>query len=84
MKRISATEANRSFSKLLASVRKGKPAEITVRGEVVARLEPVSRQDRASDEERRKDWEKFMEHLRSQPVLNIPRGTRDELYDDEK
>ena len=84
MKRISATEANRSFSKLLASVRKGKPAEITVRGEVVARLEPVSRQDRASDEERRKDWEKFMEHLRSQPVLNIPRGTRHELYDDEK
>jgi prevent-host-death family protein len=84
MKRISATEANRSFSKLLASVRKGKPAEITVRGEVVARLEPVSRQDRASDEERRKDWEKFMEHLRSQPVLNIPRGTRDELYDDDK
>ncbi|MFO1123032.1 MAG: type II toxin-antitoxin system prevent-host-death family antitoxin [Hyphomicrobiales bacterium] len=84
MKRISATEANRSFSKLLASVRKGKPAEITVRGEVVARLEPVSRQDRASDEERRKDWETFMEHLRSQPVINIPRGTRDELYDDEK
>jgi prevent-host-death family protein len=84
MKRISATEANRSFSKLLASVRKGKPAEITVRGEVVARLEPVSPQNRAADEERRKDWEKFMEHLRSQPVLNIARGTRDELYDDDK
>jgi len=83
MAKISATEANRNFSKLLAKVRKGEPAEITVRGEVVARLERVTHKQRKSEEERRKSWEEFIERLRNQPVLNIPRGTRDELYDDD-
>jgi prevent-host-death family protein len=81
MAKISATEANRNFSKLLARVRKGECAEITVRGEVVARLEQVTPKQRKSEEERRKSWEAFIERLRNQPVLDIPRGTRDELYD---
>lgn len=82
MTKISATEANRSFSKLLARVRKGQIAEITVRGEVVARMEPVKRRSPAVEARRRKDWEAFMERLRNQPVLNLPRVSRDELYDD--
>ena len=82
MTKISATEANRHFSKLLAKVQKGATAEITVRGEVVARLERVTPKERAADEERKKQWDEFIERLRKQPVLNIPRGTRDELYDD--
>jgi prevent-host-death family protein len=83
MPRISATEANRKFSKLLAKVRQGEPAEITIRGEVVARLERVTPKDRVSEEERRKRWEEFIEHLRNQPAVGVPRGTRDELYDDD-
>ena len=81
--KISATEANRNFSKLLAKVRKGEPAEITVRGDVVVRMERVEKPDPVGEEKRKKDWEKFMDELRKQPVLGIPRGTRDELYDDD-
>jgi prevent-host-death family protein len=81
--KISATEANRNFSKLLAKVRQGNPAEITVRGEVVARLEPVTPQQRKSEEERKKSWEEFIERLKNQPAIGVPRGTRDELYDDD-
>lgn len=81
MAQVSATEANRSFSKLLAKVRTGEAVEITVRGKVVARLEPVAATDPEADAERQKDWEAFMERLRNQPVLNLPRGKRDDLYD---
>jgi prevent-host-death family protein len=83
MKTITATEANRNFSKLLARVRRGQPAEITVRGKVVARLEGVTSKQRKSEEEQKRSWEEFMDRLRNQPALNIPRGTRDELYDDD-
>lgn len=81
--RISSTEANRNFSKLLARVRKGETAEIMVRGQVVARIEPVSDRDTASELEKQKRWDAFIERLRGQPMLGVPRGTRNELYDDE-
>lgn len=83
MKKISATEANRNFSKLLTKVRKGESTEITVRGEVVARLERVTPKQRKSEQERQKSWEAFIERLRTQPPVGAPRGTRDELYDDD-
>ena len=83
MLKISATEANRNFSRLLAKVQEGAAVEITVRGEVVAEMRPVKKADRISEAERQKSWEAFMERLRNQPALGIPRGTRDELYDDD-
>ena len=83
MSKISATEANQNFSKLLARVQKGKAVEITVRGEVVAEMKPVKKADRISEAERQKSWDAFMERLRNQPALGVPRGTRDELYDDD-
>ncbi len=83
MLKISATEANRNFSRLLARVQQGEAVEITVRGEVVAEVRPVKKADRISEAERQKSWEAFMERLRNQPALGIPRGTRDELYDDD-
>ena len=67
----------------MAKVRKGQSAEITIRGEVVARMTPVSEAARKSEAERRKTWEEFMERLRTQPPLGVPRGVRDELYDDD-
>lgn len=79
MKKITSTEANRSFSKLLARAVKGQPTEITIRGKVVARLQPVT------DDERRKEeaFRRHLEYLRRQPVMNLPRVSREELYDDE-
>jgi prevent-host-death family protein len=82
MTRVTSTEANRSFSKLLAEVRKGKETEITVRGEVVAKLVPIEKIDLQAQEARRKNWEELMERLRQQPALNLPRISRDELYED--
>jgi prevent-host-death family protein len=82
MTRVTSTEANRSFSKLLAEVRKGNEAEITVRGEVVAKLVPIEKVDMQAQEARRQSWEKLMERLRQQPALNLPRISREELYED--
>jgi prevent-host-death family protein len=82
MTRVTSTEANRSFSKLLAEVRKGKETEITVRGEVVAKLVPIEKIDLQAQDARRQSWEKLMERLRQQPALNLPRISREELYED--
>jgi prevent-host-death family protein len=81
MPKFTATDANRRFSELLALVRKGKTAEITVRGEVVAKLIPVAKADSAADARQQKQWDAFMKRLRDQPTLNLPRVRRDELYD---
>ncbi len=78
MTKVTSTTANRQFSKLLADALDGKSTDITVHGKLVARLVPVS-----PDEEKREKL--FREHLallRKRPVLNLPRVTRDELYDD--
>jgi antitoxin (DNA-binding transcriptional repressor) of toxin-antitoxin stability system len=82
MKRITSTEANRSFSKILASVIKGETAEITVRGEAVVKMERISPIQKKRDAEKQRQWDAFITRLREQPVLNIPRGTRDELYNE--
>jgi prevent-host-death family protein len=79
MKKVTATEANRSFSKLLARAAKGKSTAITVRGKLVARLEPARGGARNAKTEAL--WQQFLQRLREQPVLNLPRLTRDELYD---
>lgn len=73
---VSAAEANREFSKLLRGVREGNSYVVTSHGRPVAKLVPVSK----SPEEREAAFEKLMARLRSQPVMNIGRWTRDELY----
>lgn len=74
---VSAAEANREFSKLLRGVREGNSYVVTSHGRPVAKLVPVSK----SPEEREAAFEKLMARLRSQPVMNIGRWTRDELYE---
>jgi prevent-host-death family protein len=76
MKVITATEANRSFSKLLAEAAGGKTIGISVRGKVVARIVAEPQQ---IDAERRKQL--HIERLRSQLPIKATRGSRDELYD---
>lgn len=79
MKTVTATEANRDFSKLLDEVSSGKAIGITKRGKMVATINPVNQRDEKAAQA------SILEHLaqlRQQPVLGIPRGTRDELYED--
>ena len=79
MKTVSAAEANRSFSKLLGSVSKGEEFVITSRGRPVARLVPaIDDEARDAREAARKH---LFDYLRAQPVRNLPRVSRDEIYD---
>lgn len=79
MRMITATEANRDFSKLLEQVSAGEAVGITKHGKVIATLNPVVAQDETAAQTEVRD---HFARLRQQPALNIPRGTRDELYDD--
>ena len=75
---VSAAEANRQFSKLLRGVRDGNSYVVTSHGRPVAKLVPVDEEAIAREQAR----ERLFARLRSQPVRNIGRWTREELYDD--
>jgi len=74
-KAISAAEANRRFSEVLRGVRAGQSYVVTSHGKPVARIAPVheTRSQGAKD--------RLLRRLLSQPVRNIGRWTRDELYE---
>ena len=78
MKFFSAAEANRQFSKILRDVRQGETVIVTSHGEPVAKIIPAGR-DIA---ERKEALTRLFARLDSQPVLNLPRISRDELYGD--
>jgi prevent-host-death family protein len=75
---VSAANANRKFSQLLRSVRDGKTYVVTVHGKPVAKIVPIPKDDKITAAAR----SVLFARLRSQPVLNVGRWTRDELYDD--
>ena len=75
MTKISTTEANRQFSKLISAAIDGLSTDITVRGKLVARLIPVSEEEAAQEDE----WQKHLEAIRMRTIMNLPRATRDEL-----
>ena len=77
---VTATEANRSFSKLLRQVGEGKRVCVTSHGEVVATISAPDRQDEerlrrlAAVEVLRKRWA-------TQPHVTVGPWTREELYE---
>lgn len=75
---ISAADANRSFSQLLRKVREGRSFVVTSHGKPVAKLVPVDEDAEA----RRRALDALLARIDAQPVQNIGRWTRDELYDD--
>ncbi len=74
---VTAAEANREFSRLLRGVREGNSYVVTSHGRPVARLVPVVDDEQAKEEA----FQRLMARLRSQPVLNAGRWTREELYE---
>lgn len=79
MRVITATEANRDFSKLLEQVENGDSVNITKHGKIVASIVPAKR----SLEDMQRLKQEHLAFLRSQkPIPGLKRGTRDELYDD--
>ena len=77
-KMITASEANRQFSRLLQNVRGGESYAITSHGKVVARLVPAAIQD---DRDRRKAWDRWMRRLERQRPKNLGPWSREEGYE---
>ena len=75
-KAISAADANRNFSQVLREVRQGESYVVTSHGKPVARIAPV--QNVGSTLNARGT---LLKRLRSQPVVNVGRWKRDELYE---
>jgi prevent-host-death family protein len=76
---ISAAEANRMFSQLLRGVREGRSYVVTAHGRPVARIVPVEAHGEVAASAR----DVLFARLRTQPVQDIGRWTREELYADE-
>ena len=78
---ISAAEANRYFSRVIRDVREeGQTYVVTSHGTPVAKIMPVVDENDNVMRERAKQL--LLERLGKQPVMNLPRFSRDELYDD--
>jgi len=77
-KEISAAVANRQFSEVLRSVKKGRSVIVTSHGKPVARITPVAEDERSAQAARAA----LFGRLRTQRAANAGRWTREELYDD--
>ena len=77
-KTVSAADANRRFSELLRTVRKGRSVVVTSHGKPVAKVTPVVEDDRATEGAR----SALFARLRREGVVQAGRWTREELYDD--
>jgi prevent-host-death family protein len=83
---VSAADANRYFSKLLRDVRAGRSFVVTSHGAPVATILPAGRAasgSTASDRARAAARRTLLARLASQPVVDVGRWTRDELYGDD-
>jgi prevent-host-death family protein len=74
---VSASEANRSFSRLLRDVVDGTTVTVTSHGRPVAQIIPID--DEAN--QREAAHRRLMERLKRQKPVIIGPWTRDELYD---
>ena len=77
-KPVSAADANRRFSELLRTVKKGRSVVVTSHGKPVAKISPVVENDRAAEGAR----SALFTRLRRERAVNAGRWTRAELYDD--
>lgn len=77
--KVSAADANRHFSRILRAAMAGETVIVTNRGKPAVRIEAIKPEPPA--EGRRAAVEAFLQELRSRPVLNGPRLTRDDFYD---
>jgi len=76
-KPVSAADANREFSRLLQGVKKGHSYVVTSHGKPVAKIAPVEEYSRVAEKAR----SMLLARLRTEPVAEIGRWSRDELYE---
>ncbi|HEV2467830.1 MAG TPA: type II toxin-antitoxin system prevent-host-death family antitoxin [Candidatus Sulfotelmatobacter sp.] len=75
-KAISSADANRKFSQVLREVRDGCSYVVTSHGRPVARISPV-RENTAATRGRAL----LLKRVRSQPVIDVGRWRREDLYE---
>jgi prevent-host-death family protein len=75
---VTASEANRSFSRLLRQVREGATVQITSHGQRVAELRPP---DAGDADERRNALFAHLDELAARDFVVIEPWTRAELYE---
>jgi prevent-host-death family protein len=76
-KAVSAADANRRFSELLRTVKKGRSIVVTSHGKPVAKITPLVEDERVAEGAR----SALFARLRTQRAVTVGRWTRDELYD---
>jgi len=77
---VTASEANRSFSKLLRAVEQGEIVEITSHGRTVAQLKPIER-DAPTREQRLAALDKLKKRWATQEFKVVGPWTREQLYE---
>jgi prevent-host-death family protein len=65
----------------LRGVREGRSYVVTSHGRPIAKLSPINDTKLADDRIREAAKRELLRRLESQPVIDIGRWTRDELYD---
>lgn len=75
---ISAADANRKFSLLLRGVRAGRSYVVTSHGKPVARVIPAGKHEDVAAGAR----SALLSRLKKQPVIQVGRWTREELYEE--
>ncbi len=77
---ITATEANREFSRVFNEVANGETYVVTARGKPVIRMVPVT-PDETERAERSRKLSALLDRLAKEPVRNLGRVTRDDGYE---
>lgn len=77
MRTITASEANRSFSKMLRDVAEGESYTILSRGRAVATIYPAE----PKADQRSLSKSALLKRLSSQPITGKREWTREELYE---
>ena len=75
---ISAADANRNFSMILRAVREGGSYVVTSYGKPIARIVPAGRLEAVTWTAR----DLLLKRLARQPVTDIGRWSRDDLYEE--
>jgi prevent-host-death family protein len=78
---VSASEANRAFSRLLRGVQNGHSYIVTAHGRPVARIVPPTSGNESEGRMRAAALRALIERVRSQPAVDVGRWKRDELYE---
>lgn len=77
---ITATEANREFSRVFNEVANGKTYVVTARGKPVIKMVPVT-PDEADRAEKNRKMQVLLDRLAKMPLRHAGRITRDDGYE---